>query len=60
MVNLVALFNGNVREIKEVLYQLEAPFVVDSSAFESAFDQPATPLDESIPTTVDWFRAHPK
>lgn len=60
VVNLVALFNGNVREIKEVLYQLEAPFVVDSSAFESAFDQRATPLDVSIPTTVDWFRAHPK
>jgi len=60
VVNLVALFNGNVREIKEVLYQLEAPFVVDSSAFETAFDQRATPLDVSIPTTVDWFRAHPK
>ncbi|GMQ86018.1 MAG: NAD-dependent epimerase/dehydratase family protein [Acidimicrobiia bacterium] len=60
MVNLVALFNGNVREIKEVLYQLEEPFVVDSTAFESTFDQRATPLNESIPNTVDWFRAHPK
>ncbi len=58
--NLVALFNGNVREIKEVLYQVEAPFVVDSSAFESAFDQRATPLGESIPTTVEWVRAPPQ
>ena len=60
MVNLVALFNGNVREIKEVLFEFEEPFVVDSSAFESAFDQRATPLEEAIPTTVEWFRANPK
>ncbi len=60
MVNLVALFNGNVREIKEVLYQLEEPFVVDSTAFESTFDQLVTPLEEFVPGTVDWFRAHPK
>ena len=60
MMNLVALFNGNVRELKEVLFEFEEPFVVDSRAFELAFDQFATPLDNAIPTTVDWFRANPK
>jgi nucleoside-diphosphate-sugar epimerase len=60
LVNLLALFNGNVRELKEVLFEFEEPFVVDSGAFESAFDQFATPLDESIPATVEWFRANPK
>jgi len=60
MVNVVALFNGNVREIKEVLFEFDEPFVVDSGAFESAFDQFATPLDEAIPATVEWFRANPK
>ena len=60
LVNLVALFNGNVRELKEVLFEFEEPFVVDSRAFESAFDQFATPLDTAIPTTVEWFRANPK
>lgn len=60
MVNLVALFNGNVREIKEVLFEFEEPFVVQSDAFELAFDQRATPLEEAIPTTVEWFRANPK
>lgn len=60
MVSLVGLFNGNVREIQEVLFEFEEPFVVDSSAFESTFDQPATPLDTAIPATVDWFHANPK
>ena len=60
MLNLVALFNGNVREIKEVLFEFEEPFVVNSGDFESTFGQRATTLDEAIPATVDWFRANPK
>ena len=59
MVNLVALFNGNVREIKEVLFEFEEPWVVDSSAFESTFGEVATDLDEAIATTVEWYRANP-
>lgn len=60
LANVLALFNSNVREIKEVLYEFEEPFIVDSSSFESTFDQRATSLDVAIPTTVDWFRDHPK
>lgn len=60
LVNLVALFNSSVREIKEVLYQFEEPFVVDSRAFEETFDQTATHLDLAIETTVDWFQANPR
>lgn len=59
MVNVIGLFNANVRELKEVLFEFEEPFVVDSSAFEETFGQKATPLDEAIPRTVDWFRANP-
>jgi nucleoside-diphosphate-sugar epimerase len=60
MVNMVALFNGNVRELKEMLYEFKEPFVVDHSQFEATFGKHATPLDEAVPATVDWFRAHPK
>ncbi|MEE9534089.1 MAG: NAD-dependent epimerase/dehydratase family protein, partial [Acidimicrobiia bacterium] len=60
MVGLLGVFNANVREVKEVLFEFEEPFVVDSSAFESTFDQSATPLDEAIPATVEWFKANPK
>ena len=60
MVNTVGLFNGNVRELKEMLYEFEEPFVVDDSKFEAAFGNHATPLVEAIGATVDWFRANPK
>lgn len=60
LVNVLAMFNGDVKEIKEVLFEFEEPFVVDSSAFEATFDHRATPLDTAIPATVDWFRAHPE
>ena len=60
MVSLVGMFNGTVRELKEMLYEFEEPFVVDSSRFEKAFGKTATPLDEAIATTVEWFRANPK
>lgn len=60
MLNVVGLFNGNVRELKEMLYEFEEPFIVDSSAFETAFDQRATDLDEAIAATVAWYRENPK
>ncbi|MEA3511182.1 MAG: NAD-dependent epimerase/dehydratase family protein [Actinomycetota bacterium] len=59
MVSAVGLFNGNVRELKEMLYEFEEPFVVDDSRFETAFGGSATPLPEAIDTTVAWFRSHP-
>ncbi len=60
MVNLVGLFNGNVRELKEMLYEFEEPFVVDHSRFAGKFGDIATPLDAAIEATVAWYRANPK
>ena len=60
LVNIVGLFNGNVREIKEVLFEFKDPFIVDSSKFESTFGQTATSLRQSIPATLEWFRQNPK
>lgn len=60
MVNVLGIFNSQVRELKEMLYEFEEPYVVDSSRFESTFGVHATPLDTAIPTTVEWFRTHPK
>ena len=56
----VGLFNGNVREMKEMLYEFDEPFVVDDTKFETAFGSHATPLPEAIGATVAWFRSNPK
>ena len=58
MLRLAGLFIPPAREMVELTYEWEHPYVVDSSAFASAFGLAATPLETSIPATVDWYRAH--
>jgi nucleoside-diphosphate-sugar epimerase len=60
LVSLLSLFNGDVRELKEMLYEYEEPFVVDDSRFTKTFGEVATPLPEAIDATIAWFKAHPK
>lgn len=57
LISLIGLFNPQVRELKEMLYEFDAPFVVDSTAFEKAFGVTATPFETSLAATVAWFRA---
>lgn len=59
LLGLIGLFNPQVRELKELLYEFEAPFVVDSTAFETAFRTRATPLDTALAATVAWYRSRP-
>jgi nucleoside-diphosphate-sugar epimerase len=56
LVALLARVNPMVREVRAVGYQLDRPFVVDSSAFEGAFGRSATPLEEALSATVDWYQ----
>ena len=52
----MGLFNPGMREMIEMLYAFEEPFVVDDSRFEQAFGEQATPLREAIQRTVRWYR----
>ena len=60
MVRLIGLRNPMVREMLEMLYEFEEPFVVDHRRFEAAFGNHATPLDQAIDKTVAWYQAHPE
>jgi len=53
---LAGLFDPNAKELKEMLYQFERDFVMDSSRFEKAFGVQATPWDQAIRATLDWYR----
>ncbi len=59
LMTIVSLFSPVVREMKEMTYALEKPYVVDSSKFERAFQVKATPIREAVRRTVEWYRAHP-
>ena len=57
ILKLMGLFNPTVRELDEMLYEFEQPFIVDGSKFERTFGIGATPFEESIPATVAWWKA---
>ncbi|UQA92720.1 NAD-dependent epimerase/dehydratase family protein [Streptomyces halobius] len=59
VLGVVAVFSPLIRELKEIRYQFDRPFVVDASAYEAAFAVRATPVDEQIKATVDWWRERP-
>lgn len=46
-----------LRELEEVFYQFDRPFVVDSSAFSATFGQVPTPMDEALTATIAWWRS---
>jgi nucleoside-diphosphate-sugar epimerase len=56
VLRVMGLFNPGMREMIEMLYEFEEPFVVDDSKFEQAFGEQATPLKEAIGETVRWYR----
>jgi nucleoside-diphosphate-sugar epimerase len=46
-----------VRELNEMAYQWEEPFVVDDRQFRARFGAGATPADEGARRTVEWARS---
>ena len=56
LVSLLALTDSTMREVKEMLYQFEDDFVVDSSRFTRTFGLAPTPLDDAVRATLAWYR----
>ena len=56
VVNVMALFNPIIRELKEVLPYNEQPYVVDHSKFENAFGNNSTPHNPAIKETISWYK----
>ncbi|KRE81104.1 NAD-dependent epimerase/dehydratase family protein [Arthrobacter sp. Soil762] len=55
----MGVFSKDFREVAEMLYQFEQPFVMDSAASEAVFGLQPTPLPEAAAATVAWWRAQP-
>ncbi|GHF28330.1 NAD-dependent epimerase [Streptomyces mashuensis] len=55
VLGVASLFSPLLRELKEIRYQFDRPFVVDASAYEAAFSVRATPVDEQLRRTVHWW-----
>lgn len=57
MLRAIGLMNRNVRELLATYYQFDAPFVVDHTAFQTAFGGHITDWDEVIQTTLSSYRS---
>ena len=53
---LLGLVDGNMREMREMLYQSERPFQVDCTKFARRFWADATPFAEGVRATADWYQ----
>jgi hypothetical protein len=53
----LGLVNRTVREISEMRYEFDEPFIVDASRAESELGLRATPLADAVEQTVRWYRA---
>ncbi len=58
MMWLGGLFIPAAKASVEMLYEFNAPFVVDSRKFEQAFGLQATPIAEGINATAAWYKSH--
>ena len=56
LVSLLGIFDPMMRELPEILYQSEEPFVVDHGKYERTFGASTTPHREAIRKTLDWYR----
>jgi nucleoside-diphosphate-sugar epimerase len=57
---LLSPFIPALRELKEMRYTVEQPFIVNSERYERNFKLQATPIREAVRRTVAWFKAHPQ
>lgn len=56
MLRAVGIFNPAAREMIEMLYQFEEPFILDHSKYVAAFGDHSTPLEAAATATVAWYR----
>ena len=57
VLSALGLFNPTIRELGEVGYQTELPFILDSSAAESTFGLTPTPWEDVMSAIVDYYRS---
>ncbi len=55
LIQALGLFDPMMRELAEMTYEFEEPFIVEHTRFEHAFGNHATPLAEAIHRTAQWF-----
>jgi nucleoside-diphosphate-sugar epimerase len=59
MLRTLGVFSPFMREVLEMTYQWEAPFVMDDTRFRQAFGHVPTPIEAAVAETAEWARRLP-
>jgi nucleoside-diphosphate-sugar epimerase len=60
MLSLGGLFSPTIREIREVVYQFDRPFVLDSTLAKTTFGLEPTAFADALTATVRWWQDREK
>ncbi len=55
-VRALGVFNPTIRELVELSYEFDAPFVLDTTKYQSTFGTSGTPLATAVSATVAWYQ----
>jgi len=55
-VRALGIVNPTIRELIEMTYEFDAPFVLDTGKYESTFGPAGTPLTDAIAATLAWYK----
>jgi len=58
-VRALGVINPMMRELAEMAYEFDEPFVLDTSKYQSTFGAAGTPLADAIAATISWYRTRP-
>ena len=58
-VRALGLVNPMMRELAEMAYEFDEPFILDTSKYQTAFGAAGTPLAGAIAATIAWYRTRP-
>ena len=56
ILSVLGLFNPLMKGLAEMSYEFDAPFVLDTTKYQTIFGTRVTPLAEAISATVGWYR----
>ena len=56
MVSFLGLFNPMLKEMKEMMYEWEQPYIVEHKKYEDRFGNVSTSHDMAIRETIQWYR----
>ena len=58
-IRALGLVNPMLRELAEMAYEFDEPFVLDTSKYQATFGAAGTPLAAAVAATVAWYRIRP-